>query len=103
MYHAEVLAKFPVVQHLQFGSLFKWETDLRAQSVPRPMPVSQSGLGAPPKGSNYTPSTASGISPGTVGIAPWAGSGITIQGARAPPSTDIRSSVNDQNPILPTR
>ncbi|KAF2224526.1 phosphotyrosyl phosphatase activator [Elsinoe ampelina] len=27
MYNAEVLSKFPVVQHLRFGSLFRWETD----------------------------------------------------------------------------
>lgn len=27
MYHAEVLSKFPVVQHFHFGGLFKWESD----------------------------------------------------------------------------
>lgn len=30
MYIAEVLSKFPVVQHLRFGSLFKWEHDPQA-------------------------------------------------------------------------
>lgn len=30
MFNAEVLAKFPVVQHFPFGSLFSWDTDLGA-------------------------------------------------------------------------
>lgn len=36
MYNAEVLSKFPVVQHFPFGSLFSWEQD------PDAVPVSQS-------------------------------------------------------------
>lgn len=30
MYNAEVLSKFPVVQHFPFGSLFSWEQDPNA-------------------------------------------------------------------------
>src|ERR1043166_3522832 len=32
MYNAEVLSKFPVVQHFTFGSLFSWEKDPEAAS-----------------------------------------------------------------------
>jgi serine/threonine-protein phosphatase 2A activator len=31
MYNAEVLSKFPVVQHFPFGSLFSWEQDPNAR------------------------------------------------------------------------
>ena len=34
MYNAEVLSKFPVVQHFPFGSLFKWERDPNAIEPP---------------------------------------------------------------------
>ncbi|CZT46038.1 related to phosphotyrosyl phosphatase activator PTPA [Rhynchosporium secalis] len=33
MYNAEVLSKFPVIQHFPFGSLFSWEQDPNAQQV----------------------------------------------------------------------
>lgn len=34
MYNAEVLSKFPVIQHFPFGSLFRWETDPDAVAPP---------------------------------------------------------------------
>lgn len=33
MYVAEVLSKFPVVQHFPFGTIFAWEHDLDATAV----------------------------------------------------------------------
>lgn len=33
MYHAEVLAKFPVVQHFPFGGLLRWESDPSAMQA----------------------------------------------------------------------
>ena len=34
MYNAEVLSKFPVVQHLPFGSLLSWDRDPQAVEFP---------------------------------------------------------------------
>lgn len=73
MYNAEVLSKFPVVQHFPFGSLFRWEKDPDA----KPPPVSTHSSSQPlrnPTGNAPTTTRPTG-QPATA--APWA--------ARPPP------------------
>lgn len=67
MYNAEVLSKFPVVQHFPFGSLFRWEQDPSA-----PMPVTSAHMGSRPR--PLTSSSTNNMSfsqPST--RAPWSG------------------------------
>ncbi|KAL2198011.1 Phosphotyrosyl phosphate activator protein-domain-containing protein [Corynascus similis CBS 632.67] len=62
MFNAEVLSKFPVVQHFPFGSLFSWDPDPDAA-----VPAQSVHVASQPSAGN---SPAAGAGPGTA--APWA-------------------------------
>jgi serine/threonine-protein phosphatase 2A activator len=121
MYNAEVLSKFPVVQHFPFGSLFSWEQDPNAspaaQSVhtanqpssrsttgalPKAQPNPQEGAKAPwanqASGGAMSPTAApwSQSHPKQVGIAPtkapWASENDPVPGGQLP-MTGVRTGV----------
>ena len=73
MYNAEVLSKFPVVQHFPFGSLFRWEKDPNALPPP---PTSHQA--AQPLRSPHDMNQPVGIrnAPAVGTAAPWAKSAV---------------------------
>ena len=77
MYNAEVLSKFPVVQHFPFGSLFSWDRDPDAippapsvHTTAAPQPSSQAGGTKAPWAKPATPGAPQ--LPLTSTGAPWA-------------------------------
>ncbi|RAQ65715.1 Serine/threonine-protein phosphatase 2A activator 1 [Aspergillus flavus] len=118
MYNAEVLSKFPVVQHFRFGSLFSWDRDPSA--IPPPSRIHTSS--GPETPSRQVPSTARhDLGPGTK--APWATASqsipppsagtaapwATARAGRGPPTTSrIPPALPDTSrlppgPMAPTR
>ncbi|KAE8453449.1 Serine/threonine-protein phosphatase 2A activator 1 [Mollisiaceae sp. DMI_Dod_QoI] len=110
MYNAEVLSKFPVVQHFPFGSLFAWEQDQHANqaistihtaSQPAPQRTSTGPLASESTKAPWAASGRIGAAPsqpsggGPAMRAPWASGGSdshasvgASRGAMQPPSTD---------------
>jgi serine/threonine-protein phosphatase 2A activator len=79
MYDAEVLGKFPVVQHFPFGKFFKWERDPEASTPTGPSVHAQQQ----PASSG----TGVGGNNSTVTAAPWAHQMPSSQPSSGMPST----------------
>ncbi|GAQ03280.1 serine/threonine-protein phosphatase 2A activator 1 [Aspergillus lentulus] len=115
MYNAEVLSKFPVVQHFPFGSLFSWDRDPNA--VPPPAsahtstaqtqsrgPVVPSAGQMPPSGTKAPWATGTQAAPpvGAGTAAPWAARRDGCPPGE-PPTTLPDTSRLPPGPMAPTR
>ncbi|OQE16418.1 hypothetical protein PENSTE_c024G08011 [Penicillium steckii] len=99
MYNAEVLSKFPVVQHFPFGSLFSWDRDpyalpppstVHTTSGPQGRPVNPDA--GPPSSAGARPSADSGTK------APWATSGAGTRAPMAPTAAPWAAARRDGPP-----
>ena len=77
MYNAEVLSKFPVVQHFPFGSLFRWE---RNPAAPIPPPSTHSTSHPQARMANMPPSSM----PTTARPLPGSGAGTAAPWSSGP-------------------
>lgn len=105
MYNAEVLSKFPVVQHFPFGSLFAWERDPAAKQIQasvhttsqpktivpssRPQPPPRDPLAEMGTQSTRAPFAPGGMPPMSGTAAPWASSRVPSR-----PSVPVPSGPN---------
>ncbi|KAJ5155149.1 Serine/threonine-protein phosphatase 2A activator 1 [Penicillium capsulatum] len=98
MYNAEVLSKFPVVQHFPFGSLFSFERDPNA--IP-PLATAHATSGPQTRPTRPEATTRPGADAGTQ--APWASMGPTGRIPTAPTAAPWATGRKDGTsmPILP--
>lgn len=106
MYNAEVLSKFPVVQHFPFGSLFSFDRDPNAipprtqASQPKPSATRPAPPSAGPGTKASWASGASAAPPMTA--APWSTSAVSA--SRVPPSSSLPDTSRlPPGPMAPTR
>ena len=97
MYNAEVLSKFPVVQHFPFGSLFSWDQDPNAtpiapsvhttsQPVGRSTPSVAGTARPPPQESTKAPWAYTPVARVSLTAAPWAQAPTTQTQSRQGPT-----------------
>jgi serine/threonine-protein phosphatase 2A activator len=91
MYNAEVLSKFPVVQHFPFGSLFAWEKDPSAKLIQASVHTSSQ-----PKASTVPSSTSSTSAYSSPRPQPHLRNPVPENAAsRAPPQSQLRDPLAD--------
>ncbi|KAJ6127243.1 Serine/threonine-protein phosphatase 2A activator 1 [Penicillium sp. IBT 18751x] len=95
MYNAEVLSKFPVVQHFPFGSLFSFDHDPNAIPPPTTIHATSGPQGRPVvPDAGHAPAARPTMDAGTK--APWANAGASTRappmGSTAAPWATTRSS-----------
>ncbi|WEW58702.1 Serine/threonine-protein phosphatase 2A activator 1 [Emydomyces testavorans] len=102
MYSAEVLSKFPVVQHFPFGSLFRWEQDPNATAPP---PSTRLPSQPQPPNTTVPPAIISEPVMDAGTKAPWASGPSSLpQGPSYPARGPAGRGVGGlRNPGMPTR
>ena len=100
MYLAEVLSKFPVVQHFPFGSMFLWEHDPDATTPAATTHVNSQPSARGP--SDNTVGTAAPWSTSTTSLPPAPSTGANIAAKRGPGSRTVPST-KLPNRDVPTR
>ncbi|KAF2679730.1 Phosphotyrosyl phosphatase activator [Lentithecium fluviatile CBS 122367] len=102
MYNAEVLSKFPVVQHFHFGSLFTWERDPAAQQIQASVhTTSQPKTNAPssrPQPALRDPMAVPGVTNSTGGMPPAIGTSAPWASSRVPSRAPVPAPTGPNQP-----